>query len=106
INILCENALVSTYARQLTSVPPEIIVQMADDLRLEAAARPRIELGSGDNLELNQAVETMRCCTREILAPLHDRLPGVREERKQCPTLDMGLQRPANPSLEPPILGS
>lgn len=106
INILCENALVSTYARQLTSVPPEIIVQMADDLRLEAAARPRIELGSGDNLELNQAVETMRCCTREILAPLHDRLPGVREERKQCPTLDMGLQRPTNPSLEPPILGS
>jgi hypothetical protein len=32
---------------------------------------------------------------------LHDRLQGMREEREQCPTLDIGLQRPANPSLKP-----
>jgi general secretion pathway protein A len=101
INILCENGLVTSFARQLTSVPSEIIVQMADDLRLEAAAGPRIELGSGDDRELSQAMTTMNCSKPEILAPLHDRLPGMRAEREPYPPLEAGLQRTATPSLKP-----
>jgi hypothetical protein len=76
-------------------------VQMADDLRLEAAAGPRIELGSGDDRELSQAMTTMNCSKPEILAPLHDRLPGMRAEREPYPPLEAGLQRTATPSLKP-----
>jgi general secretion pathway protein A len=73
INTLCENALITAYARQLTRVPPEIIAETADDLRLEEAATPPMEPGNGDD-ELLQAVRT--------LLRLHDRLQGMPEERK------------------------
>lgn len=40
VNTVCENALITAFARQLTSVPPEIIDEVADDLRLSATSTP------------------------------------------------------------------
>ncbi len=93
INTICENALITTYARQLTKVPPEIIEETADDLRFGAVAAPRIEPGSGGD-EVN--------ATRELIARLHACVQGVRDEREQCLPFDTGLQRQANPFLKPP----
>ena len=91
INTICENALITTFARQLTVVPPEIIEETADDLCLEAIAAPRIEPCSGDNEVI---------ASRENLT-LDDRLQGMAQESEQCLPLDTGLHWPANPSLKP-----
>jgi general secretion pathway protein A len=93
INTICENALITTFARALAIVPPEIVVQAAKDLCLEATAESRIELGFGDNHELNHAAATMRC--------LRDRLQDIAEEREQSSALDKRLNWPAIPSLKP-----
>jgi general secretion pathway protein A len=43
INTICENALVTAYARQLRSVPVEIVHEVANDFRLNLAPWPRTE---------------------------------------------------------------
>jgi len=43
INTLCENALIGAYARQLRSVPPDIIDEVTADFRLNAADSRRAE---------------------------------------------------------------
>jgi hypothetical protein len=40
INTLCDNALISAYARKLRSVSPEIIENTAADLRLDIVHLP------------------------------------------------------------------
>jgi len=56
VNTVCENALITAFARQLTSVPPNIIDEVAYDLRLGVAIRPRAER-SKDEGEVLQAHE-------------------------------------------------
>lgn len=71
INTICENALIGGYARQLKSVPPDIIGEVAADFRLNVACLPRApEIVRNDNNELLHAVKT--------LLQLHDQLPGMR----------------------------
>jgi len=71
INTICENALIGGYARQLRSVPPDIIGEVAADFRLNVARPSRApEIGRNDNNELWQAMKT--------LLQLHDQLPGMR----------------------------
>src|SRR2546428_8010387 len=41
INTVIENALISAYARQLRTVPPDVIEEVATDLRLSVADTPR-----------------------------------------------------------------
>ena len=43
INTICENALITAYARQLRSVPVEIIKEVARDFRLNVTHRPQAE---------------------------------------------------------------
>jgi general secretion pathway protein A len=43
INTICENALITAYARQLRSVPVEIVDEVAREFRLHVTHRPRIE---------------------------------------------------------------
>ena len=45
VNTVCENALIAAFARQLTSVPPDIVDQVAYDLRVSAASPSRAEYG-------------------------------------------------------------
>ena len=56
VNTVCENALITAFARQLTSVPPNIIDEVAYDLRLGVAIRPRAERSKGEG-EVLQAHE-------------------------------------------------
>jgi general secretion pathway protein A len=93
INTICENALVTTFARQLSCVPPEIIAETARDLCLEVASESRIKLGDGSNPVLNQAIATMKC--------LHERLQETSDGREQALPVDSGLRWPVSPSLKP-----
>jgi general secretion pathway protein A len=43
VNTICENALITAYARQLRSVPVDIIYEVAQDFRLDPTHRPRTE---------------------------------------------------------------
>jgi len=52
INTVCESALVTAFARQLTSVPPEIIDEVAHDLRLGVASSPRPERRKNNDVVL------------------------------------------------------
>jgi len=52
INTVCESALVTAFARQLTSVPPEIIDEVAYDLRLGVASSPRPERRKNNDVAL------------------------------------------------------
>lgn len=50
INTLCENALVSGYARQSKQITPEIIQEVAADFRLDVTTAPGVsELADGDS---------------------------------------------------------
>ena len=44
INTLCDNALITAYARRLPSVPPEIVDSTATDLRLDVVHLPPVDL--------------------------------------------------------------
>jgi len=61
INTVCENALIGAYARQLRSVPPDVIEEVAADLRLNVALKPRAQpiTNMDDNPEVWHAVKTM-----------------------------------------------
>ncbi len=80
INTICENALISAYARQLQSVPPEIIHEVANDFRLNIGAKSRAEETSRkdgkDGKELWHAVKT--------LVELHNQLQSVRPSQEQA----------------------
>ena len=60
INTICENALITAYARQLPSVTPEIVEDTAADLRLGVVSSPEIrkqvEMGEAD---VRRAAETL-----------------------------------------------
>jgi len=53
INTICENALISAYARQSKTVTEEMIEDVAQDLRLQITSRPAI---SAANLTESQAL--------------------------------------------------
>ena len=75
INTVCENALINAYARQLKSVPPEIIEEVASDLRLNIAPLLPVEQKSVDNVDVWGAVKT--------LMQVHERLQAVRSAKSQ-----------------------
>lgn len=56
INTLCENALIEGYARQVCTITPEMVVQIAADSRLEST--PQFELAS-DSLDHNSLVNEL-----------------------------------------------
>jgi len=58
INTICENALISAYARQLPRIPAGIIEDVAEDLCLGAASPPAMQTGRGSDEVLN-AVRTL-----------------------------------------------
>ncbi len=49
INTVCENALITAFARQLASVPPDIIDEVAYDLRLSVTSPARPELSKNND---------------------------------------------------------
>ena len=75
INTVCENALINSYARQLRTVPPEIIDEVATDLRLNVVPAPKPQARANDNPDVWQAVKT--------LLQLHEQLQGKRPKEME-----------------------
>ena len=62
INTICENALITAYARQKRSVTPEIIEDIAADLRLhlQVSQPPRKEnAGELDEIDVRRAAKNL-----------------------------------------------
>jgi general secretion pathway protein A len=51
INTVCENALITGYARQARSVTPDIIEDIASDFRLGVVHQPKVETASANDEE-------------------------------------------------------
>jgi general secretion pathway protein A len=49
INTICENALITAYARQLPTVPPEVIEDVAKEFRLDSSCLPASKKSDGAN---------------------------------------------------------
>jgi general secretion pathway protein A len=60
INTICENALIAAYARQISSVPPEIVDTVARDLRLHVVYMPEPERLDGHNeMDIQRATNAL-----------------------------------------------
>jgi general secretion pathway protein A len=60
INTVCENALISAYARQVRNVTPEVVDDVARDLRLNVIHHPETEqLGGDDEMDLRRAAKVL-----------------------------------------------
>jgi type II secretory pathway predicted ATPase ExeA len=76
INTLCENALINAYARRSATVLPEIIGEVASELRLGIMHAPNpADSGSKEDRELWQAAKT--------LLELHNFLQGARQRKSE-----------------------
>jgi hypothetical protein len=59
INTVCENALIAGYSRQMRSVSPEIVDDIARDFRL-GVQTPQIEQKkASDELDVRKAAKTL-----------------------------------------------
>ncbi|HXZ39898.1 MAG TPA: AAA family ATPase [Terriglobales bacterium] len=68
INTICENALISAYAKQLRSVTPKIIDDVAEDFRLNVVSAPEVEkAGALDEMDVQRAARTLL----DLYASLH-----------------------------------
>jgi len=60
INIVCENALINAYARRVSVVSPEIVEEVASDLRLGVVHKSQDQKGGEiDNPEVWEAAKTL-----------------------------------------------
>jgi general secretion pathway protein A len=79
INTICENALITGYARQLRSIPADIIDEVAQDFRLNVTSRQRTErITSHDHGEAWQATNN--------LLPLRNYPQGIRSREEELPS--------------------
>jgi len=77
INTVCENALINSYARQSARITPEMIDEVATDLRLGVVSTPAEPIEkSAEREELQRAVRT--------LLDLHDYLQAARVREREA----------------------
>src|ERR1700740_3435146 len=86
INTVCENALITAFARQLPQVNTGIVQEVAKDFCLGVTSSPQIQASTGND-ELLQAMRT--------LLELHDRLRSTREVHRPSlvPELDQAASQ-------------
>jgi general secretion pathway protein A len=59
INTICENALIAAYAKQMRSVSPDIVDDIATDFRLGVHTPQVEEKKASDELDVGQATKIM-----------------------------------------------
>ena len=59
INTICENALIAAYGKQMKSVSPEIIDDIARDFRLGVQTSPVKKKETSDDLDVAKAAQTL-----------------------------------------------
>jgi general secretion pathway protein A len=72
INTICENALIAGYARQLRSITPDIIDDIATDFRLNVVVHPtRVEKPrASEETDMRQAAKTLLDLCSDLQKPL------------------------------------
>lgn len=79
INTVCENSLITAYAKQIRSITPEIVEDVAADFRLSVSHPTKTQaVSSQADQDLGQAVKT--------LLQLHDYLQGVQGKDEELST--------------------
>ena len=69
INTICENALIAAYARQMPSVSPEIIDDIAKDFRLGVTKRTESkQVQANDELDVRKAARTLLALYAQLQA--------------------------------------
>jgi general secretion pathway protein A len=90
INTICENALVTAYAKQLRSVTPEIIHGIADDFRLDVVQQPTMENNNGvGEADVRRAAKTLL----DMFAALQKAAPQEQEAELRLPLEMRGRDR-------------
>jgi len=59
INTVCENALITAYARQARVVTPDIIEDIAADFRLGVIHQPKVETATNEDGDARRAAKTL-----------------------------------------------
>ncbi len=59
INTICENALIAAYARQIPTVSPDIIDDIARDFRLGVQTPPADGRKKAEDLDMRKAARTL-----------------------------------------------
>ena len=79
INTICENALIAAYARQMRSVSPDIIDDIATDFRL-GIQTPALEEADSDELDARKAAQTLAStlCSSAVRAEARRRSENAR----------------------------
>ena len=78
INTICENALIAGYARQMRSITPDIIDDIAVDFRLNVVHQPRAERlqverpKGGEEIDMRLAAKTLLDLCSNLQKPLGD----------------------------------
>ena len=73
INTICENALIISYARQLPTVSPDVIEDVAKEFRLDVICMPGTEkAGSFNDLDAKQITNLLN----DLYAALRKRVAG------------------------------
>jgi type II secretory pathway predicted ATPase ExeA len=68
INTICENALISAYAKQMPSVTPQVIDDVAEEFRLNVVTSPDVErVGALGEIDVQRAARTLL----DLYASLH-----------------------------------
>jgi general secretion pathway protein A len=71
INTICENALVSAYAKQMRTVPAEIVDEIAKDFRLNVVRPAEVDRGAGlDEIDLQRAARILLDLYGSVQRPL------------------------------------
>jgi general secretion pathway protein A len=77
VNTICENAMISAYARQMKAVPPEIIDEVAKDFRLNMVRPAEPEKASSfDEIDLQRAARLLLDLYSSIQKPLVGEAPS------------------------------
>jgi general secretion pathway protein A len=84
INTVCENALINGYARQCRSIPPEVIDEIARELRLGIISVPGQAKLTGKPSELESAVKT--------LMDIHSYLKVIRQSNEAAEAAFAGVK--------------
>ncbi|MGB7610155.1 MAG: AAA family ATPase, partial [Candidatus Sulfotelmatobacter sp.] len=83
INTICENALIAAYARQMPSVSPDIIDDIATDFRLGVQTPPVDQRKTSEELDMRKAARSLLELYARLQAEQAREEKGLRFESEQ-----------------------
>ncbi len=90
INTICENALLSGYGRRVAVITPEIVDEVASDLRLGVVSREEKKNGSSPAAKEQEKDELLRAV--KTLLELHDYLQEMKVTERETTALPRGTK--------------